>query len=133
MKYLAQHMAENGGGSIINMSSVAGLRGNSGHTIYGASKGAVRIMTKDVAAEYANQNVRVNSVHPGYIDTDMADYGAKVQNATKEDLDKMHPLGHMGKPEDVAHAVLYLASDDSSFVTGSELTIDGGLTNCLSN
>jgi NAD(P)-dependent dehydrogenase (short-subunit alcohol dehydrogenase family) len=131
MKYLAPHMAQNGGGSIINMSSVAGLKGLAGHALYGASKGAVRIMNKDVAAEYAQQKVRVNSIHPGYIDTGMADYGAEITGSSKEELGKMHPIGHMGQPEDVAHAVVFLASEESKFMTGSELTIDGGLDNCI--
>lgn len=131
MKYCAPLIEKNGGGSIINMSSVAGLVGVAGHTIYGGSKGAVRIMNKDVATEYAKKNVRVNSVHPGYIDTGMADYGAQTMNLSKEDLDKMHPMGHMGQPEDVANAVLFLASDESRFITASELVIDGGTSNCL--
>jgi NAD(P)-dependent dehydrogenase (short-subunit alcohol dehydrogenase family) len=131
MKYLAPHMAENGGGSIINMSSVAGLKGVAGHALYGASKGAVRIMNKDVAAEYAKQQVRVNSVHPGYIDTGMADYGAEKNETSKEQLGKMHPMGHMGVPEDVANAIVFLASDESKFMTGAEMAIDGGLNNCI--
>ena len=131
MKYLAPHMADNGGGSIINMSSVAGLKGVAGHALYGASKGAVRIMNKDVAAEYAKQQVRVNSVHPGYIDTGMADYGAEKNETTKKDLGKMHPMGHMGEPEDVANAIVFLASDESKFMTGAEIAIDGGLNNCI--
>lgn len=85
-------------------------------------------MTKDAAIELAPSGVRVNSVHPAYIDTQMADYGAEVQNATKEELDAMHPIGHMGEPNDVAYAVLYLASEEAKFMTGSELVIDGGFT-----
>jgi len=131
MKYLAPHMAQHGGGSIINMSSVAGLKGLAGHALYGASKGAVRIMNKDVAAEYVKHNVRVNSIHPGYIDTGMADYGAEITGSSKKELGKMHPMGHMGEPEDVAHAVVFLASEESKFMTGSEITIDGGLDNCI--
>lgn len=78
--------------------------------------------------ELAEDGVRVNSVHPAYIDTQMADYGADVQGATKEELDAMHPIGHMGEPEDVAYAVTYLASEESKFMTGSELVLDGGFT-----
>jgi NAD(P)-dependent dehydrogenase (short-subunit alcohol dehydrogenase family) len=128
LKHCTPLMEEQGGGSVINLSSVAGLVGLSGHTCYGASKGAVRTMTKDAAMELAEAGVRVNSVHPAYIDTQMADYGAEVQDATKDELGDMHPLGHMGEPEDVAYAVLYLASDESTFMTGSELVLDGGYT-----
>jgi NAD(P)-dependent dehydrogenase (short-subunit alcohol dehydrogenase family) len=128
MKHCTPPMVEQGQGSVINLSSVAGLVGVSGHTCYGASKGAVRIMTKDAAMELAESGVRVNSVHPAYIDTQMADYGAETQDATKEELDAMHPIGHMGEPDDVAYAVLYLASEESKFMTGSELVLDGGFT-----
>jgi NAD(P)-dependent dehydrogenase (short-subunit alcohol dehydrogenase family) len=85
-------------------------------------------MTKDAAIELAEDGVRVNSVHPAYIDTQMADYGAEAQDATKEELDAMHPIGHMGEPDDVAYAVLYLASEESKFMTGAELVLDGGFT-----
>jgi len=128
LKHCTPPMAEQGQGSVVNLSSVAGLVGVSGHTCYGASKGAVRIMTKDAAMELAETGVRVNSVHPAYIDTQMADYGAEAQDATKEELDAMHPIGHMGEPDDVAYAVLYLASEESKFMTGSELVLDGGFT-----
>ena len=128
MKHCTPLMREHERGSVINLSSVAGLIGLSGHTAYGASKGAVRIMTKDAAMELADAGIRVNSVHPAYIDTQMADYGAEVQGATKEELDAMHPIGHMGEPDDVAYAVTYLASEESKFMTGSELVLDGGFT-----
>lgn len=128
MKHCAPTMREQGGGSIVNLSSVAGLIGAGDHTCYGASKGAVRIMTKDAALELAEDGIRVNSVHPAYIDTQMADYGAEVRQATKEELGALHPIGHIGEPLDVAYGVLYLASDESKFVTGSELVIDGGYT-----
>lgn len=128
LKHCTPLMREQGQGSVINLSSVAGIIGLSGHTCYGASKGAVRTMTKDAAIELAGTGVRVNSLHPAYIDTQMADYGAEVQGATKDELDAMHPIGHMGEPEDVAYAVLYLASDESKFMTGSEMVLDGGLT-----
>ncbi len=128
MKHCTPLMREQERGSVINLSSVAGLVGLSGHTAYGASKGAVRIMTKDAAMELADDGIRVNSIHPAYIDTQMADYGAEVQGATKEELDAMHPIGHMGEPDDVAYAVTYLASEESKFMTGSELVLDGGFT-----
>ena len=130
MKHAAPVMAEqDGGGAIVNMSSVAGLVGTAGHTLYGASKGAVRLMTKDAAAEFAEHGVRVNSVHPGYIDTQMAEQGAEAFGAEDADeLGEMFPLGRIGTPEDVAQGVLYLASEEASFVTGTELVIDGGYT-----
>lgn len=128
MKHCTPLMKANGGGSVVNLSSVAGLIGAADHTCYGASKGAVRIMTKDAAIELAEAGVRVNSVHPAYIKTQMAEYGASMYHATSEELDAMHPIGHMGEPIDVAYAVLYLASDESKFMTGAELVLDGGLT-----
>jgi NAD(P)-dependent dehydrogenase (short-subunit alcohol dehydrogenase family) len=128
MKHCTPLMREQGQGSVINLSSVAGLVGLAGHTCYGASKGAVRTMTKDAAIELAEAGVRVNSVHPAYIDTQMADYGAEAQGASKEELGAMHPIGHMGETDDVAYAVVYLASEESAFVTGTELVLDGGLT-----
>jgi NAD(P)-dependent dehydrogenase (short-subunit alcohol dehydrogenase family) len=128
LKHVAPAMAEQNKGSIVNMSSVAGLAGVSGHAVYGSSKGAVTTLTKDAAIEYAASNVRVNSVHPGYIDTAMADYGAEKQDATKEDLGRMFPMNRIGTPEEVAWGVLYLASDEAGFVTGAQLVIDGGFT-----
>ncbi|WP_103026946.1 SDR family NAD(P)-dependent oxidoreductase [Salinibacter altiplanensis] len=128
LKHCTPLMRKQGRGSVVNLSSVAGLVGVSGHTCYGASKGAVCTMTKDAAIELADAGVRVNSLHPAYIDTQMADYGAETLGAPKEELDAMHPIGHMGEPEDVAYAVLYLASDESKFMTGSEMVLDGGLT-----
>jgi len=128
LKHCLPIMEKEGHGSVINLSSVAGLVGLAGHACYGASKGAVRTLTKDAAMECAASGVRVNSVHPAYIDTQMADYGADVQGATKDELGAMHPVGHMGEADDVAYAVLYLASDESTFVTGSELVVDGGYT-----
>lgn len=128
MKHVVPAMRDAGHGSIINLSSVAGLVGSAGHVCYGASKGAVRTMTKDAAIELADAGIRVNSVHPAYVDTNMADYGAEMSNASKEDLGAMHPIGFMGQPEDVAYAVVYLASKESRFVTGAELVLDGGYT-----
>ena len=128
MKHFAPVMAEHGGGAIVNMSSVAGVIGVPGHALYSASKGAIMTMTRDAAIEYAKQKVRFNSIQPGYIDTGMADYGAEEQNVSKEDLGSWHPMGHIGEPDDVAYAALYLASDESKFVTGAHLMVDGGLT-----
>jgi NAD(P)-dependent dehydrogenase (short-subunit alcohol dehydrogenase family) len=125
MKHTAPLMSERGG-SIINLSSVAGLMGVAGHALYGASKGAVRIMTKDVAMEYASSQVRVNSVHPGYINTGMAEYGASVAGTDIEGLGQLYPLRRIGEPNDVANTVLFLASDEAKYLTGAEFVVDGG-------
>ncbi|MDR8390021.1 SDR family oxidoreductase [Aliifodinibius sp. S!AR15-10] len=109
-------------GSVI---SLASLTGAPGHTLYGASKGAVRVMSKDAAAEYASKGIRINSIHPGYITTGMVD-ASEVTNLSKEELDSTYPLGRMGKPSEVANMVLFLALDESSFSTGAEFVIDGG-------
>ena len=127
-----------GGGSIINISSVAGLVGAANLISYNASKGAVRLMTKSAALECAEQKlkIRVNSVHPGMIDTDMmrgaASLLAKVAGTDEETerarMAKRHPLGRVGRDTDVANAVLFLAGDNSAFMTGSEVVVDGGMT-----
>lgn len=128
MKHCAPAMAEKGGGSIVNLSSTAGLVGVARQTLYGASKGAVRTMTKDAAVELAPKKIRVNSIHPSIVDTQMADYGAEERQKSKEEIGKLYPLGRIGEPLDVAYAALFLASDESKFITGSELVIDGGYT-----
>ncbi|PTY80655.1 short-chain dehydrogenase [Heyndrickxia sporothermodurans] len=129
MKHIMPLMAKQNKGSVINASSIAGLTGAPGHVLYGASKGAVRIMTKDAAMEYAPYGVRVNSIHPGYIDTGMADYASEVSGSSKEELGKsLFPLGHLGSVKDVANTVLFLASDESAYSTGAEFVIDGGAT-----
>ena len=119
-------MRKVGGGSIVNISSGAGITGSQQNAAYHASKGAVRIFTKAAAIQYAKDNIRVNSVHPGPIDTAMLSI-ARSEDAIRERLADT-PLGRVGRPEEVAYGVLYLASDESSFVTGSELVIDGGRT-----
>ncbi len=126
LKHVLPVMEKGNSGSVINASSVAGLVGAPGHLLYGASKGAVRLMTKDAAAEYASKGIRINSIHPGYITTGMADYASEVTKRSKEELDSTYPLGRMGNPMEVAKMVLFLASDDSSFSTGAEFVIDGG-------
>lgn len=131
MKHVLPHMAKNKTGSVINLSSIAGLGGAPGHALYGASKGAVRIMTKDVATEYGPFNVRVNSVHPSYIKTAMASYGAETAQTSIDELGKDYPLRRIGNPEEVAATCLFLASDDSSFITGQEIVVDGGVTAAL--
>ena len=126
MKHFAPLMAQGKRGSIINISSMDGNVGSEGHAAYGGSKGAVRAMTKDVAVEYAKKGVRVNSIHPAYIRTAMARYGAKVYGQTLKELGEEFPVGHIGEPIDVAYGVLFLASEESRYVTGAELAIDGG-------
>jgi 3(or 17)beta-hydroxysteroid dehydrogenase len=125
-------------GSIIIISSILGLVGSPRSAGYSASKGAVRLLAKSVALECAAQGmkVRVNSIHPGYIDTPLVQAGLsrRAQREGSEvaslraELEAAHPLGRLGRPEDIANGVLYLASDESSFVTGAELVIDGGYT-----
>lgn len=125
-----------GGASIVNLSSVAGLQGGAGVSCYNASKGAVRLFTKGAAIELAPMKIRVNSVHPGIIETDMGDdlverfaaASGTGGNAMRDQLSLMHPLGHFGAPSNVADAVVFLASDKAAFITGSELVVDGGMT-----
>jgi cyclopentanol dehydrogenase len=126
VKHALPAMRRAGGGSIINISSIAGLVGNpTGSPIYTTSKGAVRLFTKATAMQHARENIRCNSIHPGPIDTAMLDETAGGRSA---DMLRRVPLGRVGTVEDIAYGVLYLASDESSFVTGSELVIDGGVT-----
>lgn len=126
-------MKEHGGGSIINISSVMGLVGGTIEAAYCASKGGVCMFTKSAAVHCAEQGygIRVNSVHPGYIMTPLlVNAAAKLPNAEEVlgDLISRHPIGHLGDADDIAYGILYLASDESKFVTGSELVIDGGYT-----
>lgn len=125
MKHAIPAMRRAGGGSIINISSVAGLVGLPNIPAYQASKGAVRLLTKNAAVQYAKDKIRVNSIHPGRIETPMTANLTPERRAMVLDLT---PLGRDGKPEEVAYGVLYLACDESSFVTGAELVIDGGFT-----
>jgi cyclopentanol dehydrogenase len=125
MKHAVPAMRRAGGGSIINISSVAGLIGLPNIPAYQASKGAVRLLTKHAAIQYAKDKIRVNSIHPGRIETPMT---ANLTPERRQLALSLTPLGRDGKPEEVAYGVLYLASDESSFVTGSELVIDGGYT-----
>ncbi|MFW5871278.1 MAG: glucose 1-dehydrogenase [Verrucomicrobiota bacterium] len=131
-KYTVPHMLESGGGSIINLSSIYGLVGAADIPPYHASKGAVRLMTKTDALLYAEKGIRVNSVHPAYIWTPLVEKLAKDSGqdpeAFRKQLDSKHPVGHVGEPDDIAYGILYLASDESKFMTGSELVIDGGYT-----
>ena len=119
-------MRKAGGGSIVNISSVSGNVGQESiQPVYNASKGAVRIFTKSVAIQYAKEGIRVNSVHPGSVKTPMIESRLAEPERYEQSLSRI-PLGRIGSPEDVAYAVLYMASDESSYVTGSELVIDGG-------
>ena len=120
-------MRRAGGGSIINISSVYGLVGSAGSSAYHASKGAVRLLTKSTAIQYASEGIRANSVHPGIIETPMTEATLADPERSQSWMDGT-PLGRRGVPEDVAYGVLFLASDQSSFMTGSELVIDGGWT-----
>jgi len=121
-------MRQAGGGSIINISSTAGLVGSPGETAaYTATKGAVRLFTKATAIQHAKENIRCNSVHPGPIATDMIKDVLENRAAWEQRLRRL-PMGRAGTADDVGYGVLYLASDESSYVTGSELVIDGGTT-----
>lgn len=119
------------GGSIINLSSIYGLISAPDLPPYHASKGAVRLMTKTDAMLYASDGIRVNSIHPGFIWTPLVEKHLSEQGNLEEGrraTDALHPLGHMGEPDDIAWGVVYLASDEAKFITGSELVIDGGYT-----
>jgi len=128
-KHAAAALRRSGGGSIVNLSSVAGMIGLRSCVAYGASKGGVRTATKAIALELSGDGIRCNSVHPGFIWTNMQ---AKATGATDPASVRLSPglvpLGGIGEPQDVAECVLYLASDESKYVTGSEFTVDGGLT-----
>lgn len=131
-KHAIPFMQKAGGGSIINMSSIYGLIGAADLPPYHASKGAVRLMTKNDALLYAKDRIRVNSIHPGFIWTPLVAQLAKDSSddveAFRASLDARHPLGHVGEPDDIGYGVVYLASEESKFLTGSELVIDGGYT-----
>ena len=121
------------GGSIINISSVSGLIGGHNLAAYNASKGAVRLLSKSVALHYARKgyNIRCNSVHPTFIDTPMVRAmfeDADDPDRVRQKLSRQVPLGHIGEPNDIAWAIVYLASDESKFMTGAELVVDGGIT-----
>jgi NAD(P)-dependent dehydrogenase (short-subunit alcohol dehydrogenase family) len=120
-------MQRSGGGSIINISSICGIVGSHANAAYHASKGAVRIFSKAAAIQYAPDKIRVNSVHPGFVDTPMTVPGHSNPDVARKRIEAT-PLGRFGTPYDIAAGCLYLASDESSWVTGSELVIDGGMT-----
>ena len=121
-------MRQAGGGSIVNISSVAGLVASpSGSAAYTATKGAVRLFTKATAVQHAKDNIRCNSVHPGPIDTPMIQDTFRDPDVRQARFDRL-PMNRIGTVDEVAYGVLYLASDEASYVTGSELVIDGGTT-----
>jgi len=136
-KYAIELMKPNKSGSIINMSSIEGLVGDPNLCAYNASKGGTKLFTMSAALDVAKLGIRVNTVHPGYIETDMVkqlcidsepDQPDWRQTKVYQSLASKHPVGHLGQPEDIANGVLFLASDESKFVTGSQLVIDGGYT-----
>lgn len=127
-KHAIPHMLKNGSGSIVNVSSIYGLVGAGDIPHYHAAKGAVRLMAKNDAITYAKDKIRVNSVHPGFILTPLVENFGKDTPGFMDKLISLHPLGHLGESKDVAYGILYLVSDESKFVTGSELVIDGGYT-----
>jgi NAD(P)-dependent dehydrogenase (short-subunit alcohol dehydrogenase family) len=125
MKYVIPEMQKSGGGSLINISSIGGIVGMAGSSPYTAAKGALRSLTKSAAVEYGKDKIRVNSVHPGIIETPMTAESFKDALPFYKTFTQ---LPYFGQPEDVAYGVLFLASDESRFMTGAELVIDGGWT-----
>ncbi len=127
MREVAPVLIERGGGSIVNISSAAGLRAGRSGFAYGASKWAVRGMTRSAAAQLGPHGVRVNSIHPGVIETPMLADTSMADPANIVEVSGRAPLGRIGQPEEVARLALFLASDESSYSTGSEFIVDGGL------
>ncbi len=123
MKAAVPAMREAGGGAIVNISSLYGLIGSPGSITYHATKGAVRLMTKSAALEYVKAGIRVNSIHPGQIDTPILSGLTPDQN---EQIKAATPMGRLGRPEEIAYGSLYLCSDEAAYTTGAELVIDGG-------
>lgn len=128
MKYEIEHMLNNGGGAIVNTSSIAGLIGYPGHAPYTASKHAVIGLTKTAALEYGKQGIRINAVCPGATETRLLDGLAGGDSETLKYIESLHPIGRLGKPEEIADAVTWLCSNDASFVLGQAIPIDGGFT-----
>jgi NAD(P)-dependent dehydrogenase (short-subunit alcohol dehydrogenase family) len=130
-KHAIPHMQAHHSGSIINLSSIYGIVGAGDVPPYHASKGAVRLMSKNDALIYAKDGIRVNSIHPGFIWTAMVEKFSQEQGdvaAARKQLEALHPIGRLGEPDDIGWAIVYLASDESKFITGSELVVDGGYT-----
>ncbi|MFO7756102.1 MAG: glucose 1-dehydrogenase [Bacteroidales bacterium] len=131
-RHIIPYLRDNGGGKIINLSSIYGIVSAGDIPPYHASKGAVRLMTKTDAILYAKDNILVNSLHPGFVWTPLVEAMGEESEAGvekfREELDKLHPIGHVGEPDDIGWGIVFLASDESKFMTGSELVIDGGYT-----
>ena len=126
-KHVIPYMRQNSGGSIINISSIYGMIGSPSSTAYHVAKGASRLFTKSAAIQYASENIRVNSIHPGFAFTPLTEVNYSKPDLQEWVLDRI-PLGRMAEAIEIAYGILYLASDEASFVTGSELVIDGGTT-----
>ncbi|MEK4300938.1 glucose 1-dehydrogenase [Oceanobacillus sp. FSL W8-0428] len=122
---IEQMLKQKSGGAIVNNDSIHGFVGKAGVSAYAAAKGGVKLLTQTATAEYAAKGIRVNNVNPGYIDTPLL---KNAPDEAKQELINLHPIGRLGKPEEVANAVLFLASDEASFITGSSLLVDGGYT-----
>ena len=127
-KHAYPHLKKSGKAAIVNFSSILGLVGSPDLAPYTAAKGAVTLMTKKDAVTYGRDGIRVNSVHPGTILTPLVKQLADAEEGYEERMLKQHPIGYLGEPEDVAYAVLFLASDEARFITGASLTVDGGYT-----
>ena len=123
-KYVSRYMLKQKSGRIINMSSVIGIKGNAGQSNYSASKAGVIGLTKSMAREFASRNINVNAIAPGYIETEMT---KKIDEKQKEKIITMIPSGKLGTVEDVAKTAVFLASDDSSYITGAVINLDGGM------
>jgi NAD(P)-dependent dehydrogenase (short-subunit alcohol dehydrogenase family) len=131
LRHCGPVMAAKGGGSIINLSSILGKVGLPGAAAYCASKGGVTLLTKAAALEWAPLSIRVNSVHPGFIDTPMVSgalHAAENGNEMRDMLIAAHPMARFGAPREIADTIVFLASDESSFMTGAEIVVDGGYT-----
>jgi NAD(P)-dependent dehydrogenase (short-subunit alcohol dehydrogenase family) len=128
MKHGIPAMLKSGGGVVVNTASVAGMVGLPGVSGYGASKAGVLSLTRNAALEYAKRNIRVNAIAPGVIDTAMTQRLGARRTGLLEQLAAMAPMGRLGKPEDIASAAVFLASDEAAFITGAVLVVDGGLT-----
>ena len=124
IKHCMPYFIKQRSGKIVNVSSVSGIMGNAGQANYSASKAGVIGLTKAVARELASRGITVNAVAPGFVDTDMTD---ALSDSAKENLISQIPLGRTGKPQDIANAVLFLASDAAGYITGQVLSVDGGM------
>ncbi len=123
-----QLLCQGGGGAIVNISSIAGMVGIVNGAAYSSSKGGVRLLTKSLALEFAKQNIRINSVHPGAIETEIAKRAMEVEPEEMQALEAAIPMGRQGEPSDIAAMAAFLASDEAKYVTGAEFCVDGGLT-----